>query len=202
MDLEDLIQRVQTLYREVDEAVSGFQRASGLSCPPGCGACCQKPVVEASVLEFLPAAARMWASGSAQSYLEAADRAENPYLCILHQPGHRPGEGCCTWYPHRPLVCRLFGFSGRLNKHGRPELVTCRIIRGLSPPPHDLASMPLMPHYQVRLEAEHPVLAGRRPINVALREALVFVGSRLVWRRWRGSALSPLLDEPDSLLAS
>jgi len=109
---------------EIDEKTSTFQQQSGLSCPEGCGRCCHSPTVEASPSEMLPLAAELYRRGEAEVWLEKLENAEDVCVFFAKDP-NSDWKGRCSVYPWRPSLCRLFGFSSRKNKNGRPELVKC-----------------------------------------------------------------------------
>lgn len=92
----------------------------------------------------------------------------------------------CTQYVHRGLICRLFGFSARLNKTGMRELVTCTIIKtdqaaAVEGAPLDVA--PLISDYYWQLHAIDPDRARQRlPIRQAIRQALEEVAHYYAYR--------------------
>ncbi len=130
---DDCIERVTALYAAVDSRILRVQCLGDIRCPPGCGACCQSANVEASVLELLPVALEFFRSGQLDRWLEAAHSAQGR-TCLFHTPDKlQYGHGRCAIYPHRPLMCRLFGYTAIRDKNDRPTLVTCRLINKLIP---------------------------------------------------------------------
>lgn len=130
----DLPERIASVYRELDAGTAAFQAASGLSCPPGCGACCTAPTVEAGVLEMLPAARELLRRGEAEAWRSKAASAGGEERCVFYEPEAGDAlRGRCGIYSWRPVVCRLFGFAGSRNKHGAVELVVCPTLREASP---------------------------------------------------------------------
>ncbi len=117
---------VLAVLREIDAGTERLSEASGLRCPPTCGACCLSPEVTASVLECLPLADHLLASGRAQHFMARFDADPTHRPCFLYQadPGD-PERGRCGEYEHRPSLCRLFGFSARRRKDGSAELIAC-----------------------------------------------------------------------------
>ena len=87
----------------------------------------------------------------------------------------------CSQYPHRGLICRLFGFSARTNKYGRKELITCQVIKEESSKAFALAeekiesgaSIPVMNQHYMRLHAiDFELTREFFPINEAIKKAI------------------------------
>ncbi len=178
----DLICSVSELYSEMDRQTAEFQAATGLHCFPGCGQCCEFATPEVSVIELLPAAEELFSRGEAQQWLERIAVAGAAKRCVFFQPDSLiPGNGHCRLYLFRPSVCRLFGFTSMKDKHGKPELVTCRrqkeqipllvqeaqeaILEGMVGPSFDYFSLKM-----VALDLSFG--RQREPINRALHLAL------------------------------
>ena len=187
MQCENVAGQVMEVYGDLDRHIEESRLRSGLHCIAGCGACCESTEVEATIGELLPLAFRLWHAGTASERLRLVEGGPQHSRCVLYEPTRgRPGFGRCGVYPYRPLVCRLFGFSTRLNKQGTPRLVTCRLIRrsaetaeaGEQPQP-DVDCFPIMGAYATRVYAIEPSLGRLEPINEALRGALTYVGFRL-----------------------
>ncbi len=179
MRLEQVTDQVSGLFDELDGRISRFQTATTLHCGFGCGKCCFKPDIEATILEFLPFALHLYRRGQATEWLERLQSGENP-TCLLLNPTSQ-AAGLCTEYKHRGLICRLFGYSARTNKHGVKELVTCAIIKteqaaAFAEAERKLASgldVPVMSAYYMQLTAIDPDLSRDfYPINVAIRKAI------------------------------
>ena len=90
----------------------------------------------------------------------------------------------CSQYIHRGLICRLFGFSGRLNKYSQKELVTCQVIKSGQADEVKVAGdliasglkIPLMNNYYMKLYAIDADLSRQfYPINVAIKKAIEIV---------------------------
>lgn len=190
--MDDRVPRVVAEFRAVDRAIEVFVATSQLACPPGCGACCNSPEVEASTIELLPMAEALVAEGLADVALAALDDALSrglrgaapgepaPSRCVMFRPDlSDPARGRCGAYTVRPLVCRLFGFGTRGTRTGRTELVACRVMRSFDPVRMQhvegdsaaLALAPVMADHAQALGVEGEV-SRLRPINHALRDAL------------------------------
>jgi len=181
------------LYAEADGRTGAFLRLSGLGCLPNCASCCDTPSVniECTVFEALPLALRLWEDGRAESALQRALDAGDRGRCAFYEPaGMLSREGGCLEYSHRPLICRLFGFSSSRGKDGQPRLSLCRAIntrdaakalaaRGLVSSGVDL---PLMSEISTRAMGLNPGLSSRRSgINLAVAGALEKVMLTASW---------------------
>lgn len=181
--VEQLAVQTEQLMKELDGAISAFQSWSGLGCAYGCGRCCFKPDIEAAPLEFLPFALHIYKAGELSVWLERLENA-GPVCVILNES--QGGAGLCSQYPHRGLICRLFGYSARRNKYGKRELVTCTVIKqeqsvsfetAEAALKEETAPVPLFTDYYERLRGLDPVLGGTMmPVNQAIRRALETVG--------------------------
>lgn len=168
-----LLQALYELYAELDEAISIWQRASALGCPPGCGACCARYEPTVLPLEGMAVAAYVELTRSGTATLEAVLPGEAT-SCVFNDPDN-PLH--CTVYPARPLECRLFAFSGVRDKDGEPLFRLCRDMSGPEQRTMDAAALrarygalpPLMPDYGTRLHT----LAGApvAPLREQARQA-------------------------------
>jgi Fe-S-cluster containining protein len=182
---DDRSLKVLRIYREIDQKTALLQSAFGLRCPDLCGACCDNPEVEATVLETFPLAEEIYRRNGLESVLGVIEERRNQADCrcvlFLPNPGV-PGTGRCSYYQFRPLVCRLFGFAARRNKFGRLELSTCKLIRLRAPEAAHRAETAIsegrldVAVYQdsvMRIASMDPDIGFRRlPINGALKGAL------------------------------
>lgn len=179
MDLAEKVDLVEGVFRELDASIASFQSWSALHCKSGCGKCCFKPDIEATVLEFLPFAQYLYRKGEALSWHEKLST-HTDSLCVILDP-QQSGAGLCSEYPYRGLICRLFGYSARLNKHGKRELVTCQIIKTEQMEPYNNAvhqieegeDVPVMSQHYMKLHSIDNELAREfYPINIAIKKAI------------------------------
>lgn len=181
-----LLADIRSLYLEIDQQIVIFQKTTDLYCPEICGSCCDSQEVEATVTELLPLADAVFQSGRSDALAELIEQSEkrNTQACVLYQPDPRtPGNGRCGQYPHRPLVCRLFGFAGRYDRLKNLEFSTCKKIK-IQDPQKVLTAQELIraglivPVFQacfMRLASLHPGQGFQRyAINQALKKALEF----------------------------
>jgi len=164
------------MYRHLDRHVSAFKRRSGLSCVNGCGLCCRTGELNATILEFLPAAYDLYLKGEADTVLQQITDKKDTF-CVFYNPLSH-GENC-THYSQRGLICRLFGFSVRTDKHGQRSLVTCHLIKSTMDSLLSMQSLeaaPSLSSYYMRLYGIDPALSVRYiPVNQAIKEAVEHV---------------------------
>jgi Fe-S-cluster containining protein len=179
MTLPEKIDAVNEVFKQLDARIAAFQSETTIHCKFGCGKCCFKPDIEASVLEFLPFALYLYQSKQAEVWLEKLKQ-NSDALCMILNPT-QPGTGLCSEYKHRGLICRLFGYSARTNKYGTKELVTCQVIKTEQASAYQSASakiesgvdVPVMNQVYMQLHAIDFELAQKfYPINEAIHQAL------------------------------
>lgn len=177
--LAEKVKSVEAIFQSLDVEIAGFQHWSGLHCAPGCGKCCFKPDINATALEFLPLAYHYFKAGKAEALYEHVQQAADG-LCIILDAGRT--TGMCSDYHHRGMICRLFGYSARINKYGTPEIITCKIIKTEQEPAYQQAmtaldtkerSAPISANYYTQLMVLDEELGKTLyPINVAIKKAL------------------------------
>ena len=178
MSLLEKVRSVEDVFRDLDSAIATFQSWSTLHCNVGCGKCCFKADLEATVLEFLPLAHQLYERGEALAWLEKMENSQQQYCQILNPL--QPGVGLCSEYVFRGLICRLFGYSARTNKYAKRELVTCQIIKSEQPLAYQTAQekiatepIPVIGDYYMKLRSIDPELARDfYPVNQAIRRAI------------------------------
>ena len=177
--MEEKVHAVEEVLKKLDQAIAQFQSWSTLHCKFGCGKCCFKADIEATILEFLPFAYYLYHTGNALSWLEKIRNTDDP-VCLILNPT-QAGVGLCSEYTHRGLICRLFGYSARTNKYGEQELVTCQIIKTEQEVAYAEAAdkvkvgaeIPVMNQYYMQLHAIDADLTHEfYPINQAIRKAI------------------------------
>ncbi|HEY9049843.1 MAG TPA: YkgJ family cysteine cluster protein [Ohtaekwangia sp.] len=179
MELGEKVKAVEEVFEKLDQEIASFQSWSNLHCAWGCGKCCYKADIEATILEFLPFAHYLYQQGLADDWFERL-RKDDSSLCLILNPT-QAGAGLCSEYKHRGLICRLFGYSARTNKYGRSELVTCQIIKTEQAENYQRTaerieageSLPVMSHYYMQLHAiDFELARDFFPINEAIKRAI------------------------------
>ncbi len=193
------VQAVERVFRQLSKDVSTFQQESKLHCLAGCGKCCYKPDIEATVLEFLPFAYHVFRNGEALQCLERIKTMQNGSVCINLKTFSNQQTGHCTMYAHRGLICRLFGFSAVRDKHNNPMLATCRPIKEDQPAAYEQAKQAVVQgtrisigrDYYMQMTAIDFTLANEfYPINQAISRAIETVLSYYSYRTFRFSKVS------------
>lgn len=177
--LLEKVKAVEEVFDHLDKEISSFQTWSGLHCNWGCGKCCFKPDIEATILEFLPFAQHLYEHGKAFEWLDKL-KANSATVCLILNPT-QSGAGLCSEYKHRGLICRLFGYSARTNKYGAKELITCQVIKTEQSANYEATvrgigegdPVPVMSQYYMRLHAiDFELTREFFPINEAIKRAI------------------------------
>ncbi|MBP9926066.1 MAG: YkgJ family cysteine cluster protein [Cyclobacteriaceae bacterium] len=179
MQLEEKVAAVTQVFEGLDQHIANFQSATSLHCKAGCGKCCFKPDIEATILEFLPFAFHLYKEKQAEQWLEKFLQTDSS-ICLILNPT-QTGVGLCTEYPYRGLICRLFGYSARTNKYGKKEMVTCQVIKTEQADAYNKtvemigngAEIPVMNQFYMQLHAIDSDLTKKQyPINEAIKWAI------------------------------
>ncbi|QQO09981.1 YkgJ family cysteine cluster protein [Breznakiella homolactica] len=109
------------IYRRIDEAQRQWITASPFRCPSGCGECCR--TFEPAILEVEALLLASWivCSGTVL-HPYPADRTG----CVYHNAS---SAYQCPVYPARPLICRLFAFSGDRGKNNIIRYKPCKYMQ-------------------------------------------------------------------------
>jgi Fe-S-cluster containining protein len=189
--LPQKVRAIRRVYARLDADIERMQKASRLHCLSGCGECCKKPDIEATPVEFLPLALDYFDRGEAESVHEQLG--DSSTTCFVFRPHLTSFGGLCNAYPDRGLICRLFGFTARVNRLNQPELVTCKFIKSEQAKEFESwntqmasgASVPIMTNYYSRMASIDPGLNTMMPINQAMRKALEVVMHYYAYRKRR-----------------
>ncbi len=175
------------LYEKLEQRIAEFKTVSRLRCAQSCGRCCENPDIFITVLEVLPLACELWQNQTALKVLSELENISGQQPCVFYQPDPLiSGNGFCRVYLCRPLVCRLFGYSAKKDKHGQPKLVTCSTIKSLCSKEYAQTQInlsrghlaaPFMQDYAMQLLNIDPHLGKEQfPINQAIKLAIEKVG--------------------------
>jgi Fe-S-cluster containining protein len=183
------VNAVKRVYAQLDKKIDALQKESGLHCPSGCGQCCKKPDIECTPVEFLPMALDWLDEGVLWEKYEEIKNQESS-LCFVYRPSVTSFGGLCNNYPNRGLICRLFGYSARMNKEGKKEMVTCKILKEEQAPALEFIAahpktMPVMTNYSTKMASIDLQLNTRMPINQAIIQAIETVGAYYAYRSRR-----------------
>lgn len=173
--LAEPIAALHDIYEGIAVAQSRWVAATPFRCPRGCGACCSGFEPDVLEVEALYAAAfLLWSDPARAEMIEAGFPAASGSGCVLAMAN---GDYHCTMYEARPLICRLFGFSGDRGKDGRARFRLCSRMPADSERQLDETTMnarygllpPLMGDYAGTAALILPSSSGERE---SLREAL------------------------------
>ena len=193
LSFDDLYQKASEVLEIYDDAcrtIRDIQIETGLRCLPSCRECCKTSgdSIQVTITEFLPLSLRLWNEGRADDLLRRLEDVSDSDRCILFEgSGEIRNEGGCTEYAFRPLICRLFGFSGVIDRLGRVAPVICKYVK--TGYPHCVErftekfssglEIPVFSDYLKRVQGIDPHMGSRTySINSALRKALEYVGMR------------------------
>jgi len=189
MQLEEKVNAVKKVFENLDQQIEAFQSATTLHCKWGCGKCCFKPDIEATILEFLPFAFHLHQAGKAEDWLDKLNESDSSICHILNPT--QATAGLCSEYAHRGLICRLFGYSARTNKYGKKELVTCQIIKTEQAGAYEKANeqiendlpVPVMNQFYMQLHGiDFELTKDFYPINEAIKKAIETVLHHYAYR--------------------
>lgn len=192
MSIVRKVKAVERLFDRLDVEIKAFQAASGIHCVAGCGKCCTKPDIEASVLEFLPLAYHWFLEGKAEEMMDRLNSETSP-ICIVYSPLSLENQlkGSCSTYRYRGLICRLFGYGAGKDKFGQLRLVTCRIIKEEQVTNYEQAVALLQQntyvpvfsdYYKKLLQIDFKLGGELLPVNQAIKEALEAVLHHYAYR--------------------
>jgi uncharacterized protein len=180
MNIRELSQELQKIYEDMAQTFSHYQNASGLHCLSGCGKCCTNPEIEATVLEMLPAALKIYDEQKMEEWLERLENPSSPY-CLFYLPHNEDGsQGQCQSYKEGPSVCRMFAVAGYFDKQHEATLSVCKLIKEKYPDltklrssEANLENTPMLASWSYQVTELNPTLSEEKmPINQALKRAL------------------------------
>jgi Fe-S-cluster containining protein len=172
MDFREFSNQLQSLYTEMSQTFSDFQKQTQLPCLNNCTSCCLNPEIEATPFEMIPMAVKILDEGRLE---EIYEKLENPDTssCVMVQ------KNKCEFYDQRPPICRMFGVAGFYKKDQSMTLSICKLIKEenkdlLERLMKDIpTNAPVMSHWITRLKSIDPNMdQERQPINNALKSAL------------------------------
>ena len=187
------LEELQRIYSEIDEQIAVFKRISRLDCPRRCLKCCESAkFVEVSVLEMIPLSLHLWQTGKAEFILKKVSEVDMKSQCVLlNRNLAGQSQWGCGFFSWRPLVCRLFGFSAVLDKHGRPRIALCKPMKDLHPGVevrvHERIKnglgVPVISTSSRKVAMLNPYLGPQRyPLHEGLRKAIEIAGHRMALR--------------------
>jgi uncharacterized protein len=165
------------MYSELDAEAIRFAEASRLSCPAGCGKCCDHADTEVDLPEAtLIADYILTVAPHLRQVLEERIRCEGGE-CVFYD---RDSDLHCQIYPVRPLICRCFGYAAEKDKTGALLFPACQhmdlpaglragggVVRILFEP-----HPPVMAEYRERIGNDSRIRGRMRPLGDAVAVGL------------------------------
>lgn len=178
--LRSIASQVESIYKDSHETFSSFQREQNLQCLTGCGKCCLGKEINATVLELLPTAYKLYDQKIGEDILNKLTELEESgefLQCIFYQLNSPDGHlGQCTNYDTRPSVCRSFGAAAIRNKEGKKVASVCKLIKEARPTEYtnaDFQNAPVIGEFARKIMSIDTTLGKElMPINTALKLAL------------------------------
>ena len=165
--------RLESLYAEIDAKALRFAEASSLSCPAGCGKCCDRADTEIGLPEAAIIADYILSvAPHLQEVLKARIGREDGE-CIFYD---RDADLHCLIYSVRPLICRCYGYAAEKDRTGGLLFPACQLMdlpAGLRAgggvvrilfEPHP----PVMAEFRERIESDSPIRGRMRPLGDAV----------------------------------
>lgn len=173
------IKAVERILNQASTHSTKFADNNQLFCEKGCGKCCLTKNVEATVLEFIPAAYYLFKNDRINEVYEKIENMQDNSICTFYS-AFNGGNGQCEIYQYRGLICRLFGFATHMNKKGELEMVSCNFIKSLPANQQmqigQLNNAPKVTDYYMKLSAIDLKLANEQfPVNMAIQKAIEIV---------------------------
>lgn len=173
------IHAVQKILNNADEHANKFALKNNIFCELGCGKCCEDINVEATILEFMPAAYYLFKQNRITDLYNKIETLEQKSICIFYALMNNK-FGSCDIYNYRGLICRLFGYSTHINKNGNLNLVTCNLIKSLPTyqkiTTKELQKAPKITNYYSKLSSiDFKLGIEQYPINSAIKKAMEIV---------------------------
>jgi uncharacterized protein len=172
--------KVEKVFSELDTQIATFQNKTSLHCIAKCNLCCMKKDLETSVLEFLPLAIHLYKNNLYEQFLDQLGQGHDYCICLSHLKIEGQLTGC-TQYAYRGLICRLFGFSGLINKNGIKKIYTCKEIKTAQAEKYESAitrintklKIPMASDFQMKIDQIDPGMANDvNPINISIEKAI------------------------------
>lgn len=172
----DLFHELEEIYADLDRRTAAFARQANLSCPKGCGTCCENFEPDITDIEATYVAVHLLTE--APALVDRLTALTLQRFCVFYEPD---GIYHCSIYDVRPLVCRAFGFSASFHKNGLPDFAGCRRMPGVKFGVADLPETeyrpPVMAEYGVRISALST--GTRSAMRAAVLQAISSVGLKM-----------------------
>lgn len=126
MEILKTVEAIKEIYRQIEEKTDAFKKATGIDCVYGCGECCNRFEPYSSVLEMLVIAEHLKQNPEELELFWKAPRDKEKNLCAFYKPD---SPYHCGIYKIRPLICRLYSFSGKAIPEEKMTYISCPQIK-------------------------------------------------------------------------
>ncbi|AEJ20613.1 YkgJ family cysteine cluster protein [Gracilinema caldarium] len=129
--LAEPLRKLYEIYDRIEKSQAGWISATPFRCPEGCGSCCDH--FEPDILDVEAYFLASWLLIHQRDRIHSIPFDSDQKGCILsdqNNPYH------CTVYEGRPLICRLFAYSGDRGKDGSVRYRPCKFMKSDSVSSH------------------------------------------------------------------
>jgi len=121
--LDEPIGKLYEIYNRIEQSQEAWIAATPFRCPAGCGSCCEH--FEPDILDVEAYFLASWMLIHQRDRIHSLPFDSDQKGCILADPNN-PYH--CTVYEGRPLICRLFAYSGDRGKDGSVRYRPCKFM--------------------------------------------------------------------------
>jgi len=123
--LAEPLRKLYEIYGRIEQSQAEWIAATPFRCPEGCGSCCEH--FEPDILDVEAYFLAAWMLMHQRSRIGTINFNSDRKGCVLADPDN-PYH--CTVYEGRPLICRLFAYSGDRAKDGSVRYRPCKFMKG------------------------------------------------------------------------
>ena len=123
--LDEPLRKLYEIYGRIEQSQAEWIAATPFRCPEGCGSCCEH--FEPDILDVEAYFLAAWILMNQIDRVHTINYHSDHKGCILADPDN-PYH--CTVYEGRPLICRLFAYSGDRAKDGSVRYRPCKFMKG------------------------------------------------------------------------
>lgn len=121
--LDEPLHKLYDIYQRIEQSQREWIGATPFRCPDGCGSCCEG--FEPDILDIEAYFLAAWILMNQPDRVHSIHYDSSHQGCILADPAN-PYH--CTVYEGRPLICRLFAYSGDRGKDGSVRYRPCKFM--------------------------------------------------------------------------
>ena len=127
--IADTLANLRDYFGSVQSEVDSFVSNTCISCPGGCGTCCERFMPDITEAEAMMVAAEILMKDNQMELRRRLEKAKGHTVgpCPLYDFNN---DHHCMVYEARPLICRLFGNCCFPNKKGEATFRACHLNPG------------------------------------------------------------------------